>query len=355
MKKTGCRHYVWLLRRQKIQNRNAIRAIVAKVRPKCHRDDITAPSYFCIVPFANRRTNAVGEFFAFLRQVRGYRGSHLLIDMSHVTRLVATAALIFKAELCYLRAKGVNISGVLPKKARIHQVLTQTGLCELLGLPNSKVLDREDIVHWTHASGAWTLAEPDKLEAFLRVANNPHPQELFRGMIESVSNCVEHAYHEHPQRRQLGRHFDGWWGFQQLRDGELTTCIFDIGIGIANALPIKLRDEPGLLKKLLAAYRRFKGRDVQSISAAIEYGRTSTGLKERGKGLRDAHTVIDSAGTGQLMIMSNRGLYAYTRESGKIVGSTGTRALQGSIHGTMYCWRYPLLQSSQPSASEDPS
>lgn len=356
MKKISFGRRSWLLRRQKIRQRSAIlRANVAHIPPRCHRDAILAPAYFCILPFADRNTKAVGEFFAFLQQVRGYKGSHLSIDMSQVTRLVATATLAFKAELSYLRAKGVDISGILPKKERIHQVLTQTGLCDLLGLPRSKVLDREDIVHWTHASGTWTLAEPDKLEAFLRIADNPHPQELFRGMIESVSNCVEHAYQEHPQRRHLGSHFEGWWGFQQLRNGELTTCIFDIGIGIANALPIKLRDEPGLLNKLMAAFRRIRGKDVQSISAAIEYGRTSTGLQERGKGLRDAHKVIDSAGNGQLMIISNRGMYVYTRERGKIVGTTTTRALQGSMHGTMYLWRYPLLQSSPISASGDPS
>lgn len=356
MKKINRQRRTWLLRRQKIRQRNAVfRAGVADVRPRGQRDDITAPAYFCIFPFADRNTNAVGEFFAFLREVRNYKGSHLVIDMSRVTRLVATATLIFKAELCYLRAKGVNISGILPKKERIHQVLTQTGLCGLLKLPEAKVLDREDIVHWTHASGTWTLAEPDKLQAFLCIADNPHTKELFRGMIESVSNCVEHAYQEHPQRRHLGSHFDGWWGFQQLRNGELTTCIFDIGIGIANALPIKLRNEPGLLNKLLAAFRRLRGKDVQSISAAIEYGRTSTGLQERGKGLRDAHKVIDSAGMGQLTIISNRGLYAYTRQGGKTVGNTVTRALQGSIHGTMYCWRYPLLQLEAASASGDPS
>ena len=185
MKKISIRRRTWLLRRQKIKHQNAVvRAGVANVRPICRRDAIIAPAYFCIVPFADRNAKAVGDFFAFLRQIRGYKGSHLAIDMSRVSRLVITATLAFKAEICYLRAKGVKITGTLPNKARIHQVLTQTGLCELLGMPKATVLDREDIVHWTHASGTWTLAEPEKLEAFLGIKDNPYPQELFRGMIE---------------------------------------------------------------------------------------------------------------------------------------------------------------------------
>ena len=139
MKKISFGHRSWLLRRQKIRQRSAIlRANVAHIRPRCQRDAILAPAYFCILPFADRNTKAVGEFFAFLQQVRGYKGSHLSIDMSQVTSLVATATLAFKAELSYLRAKGVDISGILPKKERIHQVLTQTGLCDLLGLPEKE-------------------------------------------------------------------------------------------------------------------------------------------------------------------------------------------------------------------------
>lgn len=355
MKQISCRYRSWLLRQQKIGQRRALlKANIANIRPRRRRDTIEAPAYFCIVPFADRPSKAVGEFFAFLQEVRDYKGLHLFIDMSQVTRLVVTATLAFKAEISHLKSKGVTITGTLPKTVRIHQVLTQTGLCDLLGLPKAAV-DREDIVHWTHASGTWSLAEPNKLGAFLTVVNNPHANELFRGMIESVSNCVEHAYQKHPQRRHLGSNFDGWWGFQQLLKGELTTCIFDIGIGIANALPIKLRDEPGLLNKLMSAVKLIKGKDVQSISAALEYGRTSTGKQERGKGLRDAHKVIDIAGNGQLMIISNQGLYAYTREKGKIEGSTTTRALQGSMHGTMFLWRYPLLQSTPSSDSVTPS
>lgn len=355
MKQTSSSRRAWLLRRQKIGNRNAIfRANASHCLSRHQRQTIKAPAYFCIVPFENRSTQAVGEFFAFLNDVRTCKGTHLTIDMSRVTRLVATATLIFKAELSYLQAKGIRVTGTVPKKQRVHQVLTQTGLCDILAIPKAAVLDRDDIVHWTHASGAWTLTEPEKLGTFLRVNDDAHTQELFRGMIESIANCVEHAYQDHPWRRTLGSHFDGWWGFQQFRDNELVTCIFDIGIGIANALPIKLRDEPNLLSMLMAAVRGLKGKDVQSIQAAIEYGRSSTGLKERGKGLRDAHKVIDSATEGQLTIISNKGLYVYTRQLGKASPKIGTRALQGSIHGTMYCWRYPL-QSKSPAPTREPS
>ena len=107
-----------------------------------------------------------------------------------------------------------------------------------------------------------------------------------------------------------------------------------------------MSEEPRLLKKLLSLFNHIRGKDVRSILAAIEYGRSSTGEIQRGKGLRDAHRVIDDAGQGQLHIFSNRGMYYYARDPGK-EPQTLTRRLAESIEGTIYYWQYPIQSKTE--------
>ena len=359
MKKIGFRRCAWLQRRCRRTHEHYVRHAgqrmhaVNRIR-KPASFILLAPSFFTIQTMKKEQGVAAREFLAFLHQIRNYSGVKLCIDLQFVLQIQATAALLFKAEICYLRSRNVQIFGVAPKKERVRQVLTQTGICAILGLPLTAQIDREDTLHWTHASGVWTQVKPDALQALLlATASTPLSQSLYKGMIESVNNCIEHAYMEHPKRRSFDQKQEGWWGFQQIREGVLTTCICDLGIGIARALPIRLLSEVGVYNKVMAVARHLKGEDVKSILAAIEYGRSSTNLLQRGKGLRDAHSVIDAAGEGLFQIFSNSGFYSYTRTSGKDNAVTFTRRLQGSISGTMYVWRYPLRSGDHPDLIPD--
>lgn len=304
-----------------------------------------------IAPLRPQETNeACRIFLQFIKTLREFRGDALCIDMSKASTFVATGTLLLKAELAYLKARGVRLSGIPSKKEKATQVLTQTGIADLLNLPLCKKVDREDTVHWRYAAGDWRRAQPERVAGLLLSEDELYGSSLYRGLIESVANSIEHAYKEHPERRIFYENQDGWWGFQQYRDGVLTTCICDLGIGIANALPIKLASEPTMLNKLLALYRRHKGRDVQSILASIEYGRSSAQGDARGKGMRDAHRVIDEAGEGQLALISNRGFYFYQVEKRGAKPHVGTKRLPISINGTIYVWKFPLQLTSVPSS-----
>lgn len=341
MRKVSKKRCAWLARNQRIRNASKLfNAGVARRSVRKPRDTLIAPPYFCLVPSNGERSEASIAFLKFVRQIRTFQGKALRIDMTRVQRMVVNATLLFKAELSYQIQRGVTITGIEPRKERTYQVMTQTGLTELLGLPGCKKVDREDTVHWRHVSGAWNITQPSRLSGLL-TGQEAQDSALYTGLIESVSNCIEHAYRAHPQRRVFLGSQDGWWGFQQLRDGELSTCICDLGIGIAKSLPIKLAEEPGLHAKLMSIFRHLRGNDIKSILAAIEYGRSSTGSDERGKGLRDAHSVIDNAGSGHFHIFSNRGMYFYNKEKGKD-SDAGTRKLAESIEGTIYYWRHPI-------------
>lgn len=350
MRQISSKRRAWLQRRQAVRHSERLfSAGVARAKAPVKRDTLTAPAYFCLVVKKNEPSLANVEFLAFLRKIRNFKGSHVCIDMSRVQRMIVNATLLFKAELAYLSKRGTKISGVMPRKPRTYQVLTQTGITKLMGLPDCTSIDREDTVHWRYAGGAWNKAQPSRLEALLGDTQAGNAS-LYTGMIESVANCIEHAYRDHPKRRAFSTNDDGWWGFQQLRDGILCTCICDLGIGIARSLPLKLADEPGLLKKLVSLFNHIRGEDVRSILAAIEYGRTSTHQIQRGKGLRDAHQVIDDAGEGQFHIFSNKGMYYYSLERGKKAEWT-TRRLAESIEGTIYYWQYPIQLQSDAGAT----
>lgn len=344
MKKPRTHHRIWSERRNRIITARQLRDSKAYLRTaRKKRDYVKAPSYFNILPTGpNESAEACSLFFDFLQYIRQYKSGRLCIDLSGVARLQATATLLFKSEVSHLISRGVYVTAVPPRKERSNEVLTQTGIASMLGIPEMSQVSREDTIHWRHASGPWSGFKPQSLAPLLSLDDSLSDSMLYSGLLESVGNAIEHAYQEHPARRKFKNDENRWWGFQQYRDGYLTSCICDLGIGISNALPIKLSEEPGLYQKLLFGFRQLKGKDVQSILAAIEYGRTGTHLEERGKGMRDAHSVVDGAGEGILQIYSNKGLYTYTRKPGKADASKVTRRLPRSIHGTIYVWRFPI-------------
>ncbi|MNV92837.1 hypothetical protein D3C71_1874640 [compost metagenome] len=91
--------------------------------------------------------------------------------------------------------------------------------------------------------------------------------------------------------------------------------------------------------------RKTKGEDARSLLAAMEYGRSSTGLHERGKGMKNAHAVINDHGEGNFYAISNKGCYIYQKSPSMVNGQHKTLKLRHSIHGTILGWRLPLGKS----------
>ncbi len=314
------------------------------------RDKLVAPDRFMLWSTRRRRDEGSRVFLMFLERLRSFRGRALTIDLSRVRSMHVAATLLFKAELCYLRKRGVQLRAVPPTRSRTQQVLQQTGLCTLLRLNINTAVNRADVVHWRHASGRHDYLDPDLVGGLLQDVENPIDSPLYTGTLESVANCVEHAYQEHRARRPMVSEEDGWWAFQQVRDGNITVCVCDLGIGVANALPIRLDTEPTLLKRLLRLFKKVKSKDCRAIRAALEYGRSGTGQPNRGKGLRDATRVIDAAGDGFFALLSNAGLYSYTRTGPDRAPIERTARLDKSICGTIYMWNYPLQSAEQATA-----
>jgi hypothetical protein len=323
-------------------------------KPRQDKYFVIAPAYFVLMSGRSGSVDTdVNQFFEFLEAIRRFRGQSLRIDMTGVRRLVVDAALLFKAELSRaIQTQKLIVSASPPRSTRAQQVLKQTGIDTLLNLKLEVSPDREDVVHWRIAEGPSNKVDPDTLDAIMEDIERatgmaPHP--VYQGIIESMGNCVEHAYKEHPDVTRAMPNDPGWWVFQQVKDDYLTVVVCDLGIGVSRALPLALADEPGLLNKLLHIARRTRGEDNRALLAAMEYGRSSTRERQRGKGMRNAHAVVDDVGEGQFVAVSNRGCYLYERTRSPDKTFRRTVKLKHSINGTILRWTLPLKKRSPES------
>lgn len=312
---------------------------------------LTAPAHFVLFGNKGRAvSNDIDAFFKFLSQLRETTVSDLHIDMSGVKRMVADAALLFKAELSKLiEVKKIRITATPPSRDRTKQVLKQTAMDRLLNLDINGDPNRDDVVHWRIAEGPSATVDPSALAPIMTdiesvTGMESHP--LYQGIIESMANCVEHAYKPHPDVTRKMPESPGWWVFQQVRNDILHVVVCDLGIGVRRSLPLTLSGEIGLYRKLMHVARRAKGEDSRALLAAMEYGRTSTGQKQRGKGMRNAHKVVDDLGEGSFCAMSNAGCYVYSKRLDRSEGSHRTVKLRHSIQGTILGWSLPLKAPS---------
>lgn len=317
---------------------------------------LEAPSHFILISQTKKQNGSdVTRYFEFLAALRAVKTSEIVIDMTRVRRMVVDASLLFKAELSRLtQAHGVKIKAIPPTSLRTQQVLKQTGIDQLLNLSIEVSPDREDVVHWRIAEGPRNKVDPTALEPILADIEEvtglaTHP--VYQGIIESMGNCVEHAYKDHPDVKRCMPTDPGWWVFQQVKDERLFVVVCDLGIGINRALPLTLANEQGLLRKLMHVVRRAKGEDNRALLAAMEYGRSSTGLHERGRGMRNAHAVVNDHGEGDFYAISNRGCYVYRKTRKEAVGQNQTVKLRHSINGTILGWSLPLTRTPQESLS----
>lgn len=325
-------------------------------KKKHSKELLVAPSHFVLFSKkTNQHGDQVANYFEFLAKLRLVDSGPIKIDMSAVRHMVVDAALLFKAELSrLLEVKCVGVETIPPNSERIQQVLKQTGIHKLLNIPIELSPNREDVVHWHIAEGPSSYVDPSTLapimsdiEAVTGMASHP----VYQGIIESMGNCVEHAYKTHPDVRRAMPSSTGWWVFQQVKENKLSVFVCDLGIGVNRALPLTLANEQGLLKKLLHLARRAKGEDCRSLLAAMEYGRTGTEEHYRGKGMRNAHAVVNDLGVGDFYAISNQGCYIYRKPADSTKGTYRTIKMRYSINGTILGWVLPLERPQIPTES----
>ncbi|WP_422058569.1 hypothetical protein [Sphingomonas sp.] len=143
-----------------------------------------------------------------------------------------------------------------------------------------------------------------EMQALAGHSMGPNPT-VYAAIAEALAN-VSHAYPEwfrtwpyRPSRR--------WWasGFWAPTSKTVGLQLYDQGAGIPATLP-KQTHWPKLLKAIDP-----EGTPAGLISAALQYGRTSTGQAGRGKGLAEMANWIETTNSGFLRIMSGGGEITY--------------------------------------------
>jgi hypothetical protein len=231
-----------------------------------------------------------------------------------------------------------------PHRRRAREVLKQVGIFEVTGDSCDIVPERKDVVYWKASKGKDQSGDSmAMLEVVADKVNQDHAKQvelkgIWRGVSEAVANSVEHAYLSPRDDGFMGLPDTRWWMFTQLRDGIFTVAVCDLGCGyratIANTIPTQFINQ-------ISARLQGMNRDATAIQTAMEYGRTRTRLDERGKGSRDALSVLQSHGFGDLMILSNTGWIQYSYANGREQQSSHG-SLEIDIRGTIIWWKLPV-------------
>lgn len=305
------------------------------------RVSFTAP--VSINYYNNRDFEVTNKFLSNLRDCV-LKNNRVYIDFSLTKNISAAAMLSFLAEVDVLTKKskfGLNaISFSHPKEKKIESILNQVGFYDLLRKPKRETERYDDVTFWKYTSGSCSeplLAKGMMVEIKKELERNSS-KKLYRGFTEAMSNSVEHAYIDdlmHTENDETAK----WWTFAGIHEKHLTVVICDKGVGIPSTLPktqgVSVLNK--IFKKLGVSLANVK--DSTYIKASTTLQETRTGELNRGKGLNDIKSVIDSIGDGFMGIFSSKGRYIYKGKTGNI--NEVLKDYKSSVNGTIIEWTIP--------------
>lgn len=278
-------------------------------------------------------------------------GSKAVLDCSAVRGIYPHGAILLHAELDRVTAtsslaKPVKI--IPPRCRRCRQVFKQIGLLGLSGDDIDIVLDREDVIYWKCTQGQDQSGDiPGQLlERVAEKANEMAQSSLILGDIwpgisEAIINTTEHAYSHELPASPPSHPTAKWWLLTSIKDSVFAAAVCDLGVGYKKTTPQTVPEWfVGQLTRILGTGNL----DSQAIRLAMEYGRTRTGEDQRGKGSRDALSILTRHGAGELVIISNSGCVRYEFDTDMKEPTVEMLSLQTNINATIVWWRLPLTE-----------
>lgn len=310
------------------------------------RDVIKAP-----IRFSLTKGDGV-EVVKFLKAVANQVlkiGKPVKLNFKDTESFYVPGAIFLFAELnriISLSALSKPITILDPYRSRPREVLKQIELHQLTGDNCEIVPKRDDVVFWKATKGSTQTGDDlgPILEFVTERANREHIKQvevrgIWRGVSEAVANVVEHAY-ENPRNDGFqGLPETKWWMFTHIKDQLFTAAVCDLGCGYRNTINQNIPESfISKIKEVLLGHNK----DVVAINVAMEYGRSGTKQDHRGKGSRDALSVLSSHGQGELAILSNSGLVQYRLNGGH--EKVTMEDIGIDIGGTVIWWRLPLAE-----------
>jgi hypothetical protein len=288
------------------------------------------------------------------------------INLRHCTRITAAAGLLLVAEVDRLKKafplKSIKcINPETPKNGPgksdanlVESALNQIGFYKIIGQENNKIASAGSVKKWRQLSGAsadGTLAS-SLLQTLSTEVSPQVLKKLYRGAIEAIANCVEHAY---PTARQDGLNIDDprWWMLVGRDEAHLTIIVCDLGVGIPSTLPTK--HEASFLSSLKTLLGVTGSTDSEMIRISTHIKETRTKLSNRGKGGKDFRSMPANFPSSYLAIRSNKGAFFITgKEHAPFKGVSSRKYVPGtdrsesmiehenSIRGTLIEWAIPI-------------
>lgn len=265
------------------------------------------------------------------------------VDFSGIKTMTTAAALVLASIVDQWRERvGGKLTADLPTWSQdITKLLSQMGYFELLNLQAPQIDNSQSCKNYIKFlkgkvgesnSGAKAKALRESIEEIAGQEINSPP--LYQGLTEAITNVCHHAYIGIADERRKY-----WWltGSFDSNTRELQVTFYDKGIGIPKTLPA--HDLFETIKELFGQWK-----DSRKICAAMELGRTSTGLEERGKGLQDLIEFAKAYNMGKLRVCSLKGSYEETYQKDNADNPVNTEMIDHkfSIGGTLLQWTVTL-------------
>jgi hypothetical protein len=275
-------------------------------------------------------------------------GQDVTLDFRSTEMFYPDATILMFAEIDRIvtlsgRVKPITILN--PIRRRPTEVLKQIGLHDLTTDICKVVPERDDVVYWKATKG--DDGSGDKVSLLESVADRVRtdysgqlrPDVLWRGVTEAVGNSVEHAYKKPRKDGFVGLSGTKWWMFTQVRDGKLSVAVCDLGCGYRETIGLTI---PEIVRTELFAMFAGENKDAAAVKIAMEYGRTGTGASQRGRGSRDAMSVLERHGSGEMGILSNGGYVCYRKSPGEPLREFRSGSLGTSLGATVVWWQLPF-------------
>lgn len=283
---------------------------------------------------------AVASFFSTFRSLAYndlvFHKKPFGIEFAALDNVAPGAALVLAAELYRLqRVVGFKLKTVRQYewKPNVARTLHQLGLFDLLETPGvdpkqwAPQADDPVIIKFSVDTEVTGEKCGDLLDCLVDIAGEiPAENFIYDGLIEALKNSRHHAYSV--PGRKFGVPAGTWFmtGAYDKGRKQLTAAVFDLGVGIPHTLP-----RSGIwehLRPILSLGLRSD--DASMIAAAMEYGRSRTTLRERGRGLPIMMRLLDHH-QGYLRIVSGRGEAMYDSLTKTIHKTSHAEALGGTL------------------------
>lgn len=265
-----------------------------------------------------------------------------LLLVAETDKLVkARPELIFKCSFPPVVSKGKhkNIQNL------VESSLKQIGFFKLINQTSQKLTNQFSVKSWSQLSG--NTADGSLASSLLGSLGGSMPEKvrrrMYRGVIEAIANCVEHAYPDediNSDRR--------WWMLVGIDENDISVVVCDLGVGIPQTLP---KHSENLLAQIFNMLPISRRDDAELIMASTYIKETRTKLSNRGKGSQDVRSIVDAFPSAHLVIRSNKGVYSIAGKDSKnlprdsnakyIAGTNSKERLSNyrdSIGGTIIEW-----------------